>query len=228
MSTDRGGDMGILGHGVYNLPEAAKLTGLKSRRVHEWFKGRSNGRASVPLFHSDYPSIDGDRAISFHDLIELFVAGQLREHGVSLQSLRKVHGQLQVHLCTKHPFCSREILNRGSPVFSLGLDEQEKREMIAVLLGQRVFTDILRPFLKRIDYDQATGLAKRWRIANLVVIDPTICLGKPIIEGIGISTAILAAAYEANDQNVELVADWYKVHSKHVIAAVDFERSMAA
>ena len=100
--------------------------------------------------------------------------------------------------------------------------------MIAVLFGQRVFTDILRPFLKRIDYDQATGLAKRWHIANLVVIDPTICLGKPIIEGIGITTAILAAAYEANDQNAELVADWYKVHSKHVIAAVDFERSMAA
>jgi uncharacterized protein (DUF433 family) len=71
-------------------------------------------------------------------------------------------------------------------------------------------------------------MAKRWCIADLVVIDPSICLGKPIIESIGITTAILAAAYEANDQNPELVADWYKVHSKHVIAAVDFERLMAA
>ena len=109
--------MGILGHGVYNLPEAARLTGLKPQRVHEWFRGRSNGRTSVPLFHSDYPSINGDLAISFQDLIELFVVGQLRKHGVSLKSLRKIHGQLQVHLCTEHPFCSREILNQGSPVF---------------------------------------------------------------------------------------------------------------
>jgi uncharacterized protein (DUF433 family) len=71
-------------------------------------------------------------------------------------------------------------------------------------------------------------MAKRWCIADLVVIDPAICLGKPIIEEVGITTAILAASYEANDHNVELVADWFRVHPKHVIAAVEFERSLAA
>jgi uncharacterized protein (DUF433 family) len=100
--------------------------------------------------------------------------------------------------------------------------------MIEVLTRQRVFPDILLPFLRRIDYDQATEMAMRWCIADQVVIDPAICLGKPIVEGIGIATAILAASYEANDQSAELVADWFRVHSKHVIAAVDFERSFVA
>jgi uncharacterized protein (DUF433 family) len=172
--------------------------------------------------------VGGDRAISFHDLIELFVAGRLRDHGVSLQTLRRVHQRLQEDLRTRHPFCRREVLTRGGEVFTLGLDEQGEEEMIEVLTRQRVFPDILLPFFRTIDYDEATEMAKRWHVADLVVIDPTICLGKPIIEGIGIATAILAASYEANDQNADLVADWFRVYPKHVIAAVDFERSLAA
>jgi len=172
--------------------------------------------------------VGGDHAISFHDLIELFVAGQLRDRGVSLPSLRKVHKHLQADLGTRHPFCRREILTKQGQTFTLGLDEPDRRQMIEVLNCQRAFPDVLLPFLQRIDYDDATEMAKRWCIASLVVIDPTICLGKPIIDGIGITTAILAASYEANAQDAERVADWYKVHSKHVIAAVDFERSMAA
>ena len=204
------------------MPEAARLTGLGPQRVREWFHGRSKEHALKPVFQSDYQSVGGDRAISFHDLIELFVAGQLRDRGVSLQSLRKVYKRLQEDLGTRHPFCRREVLTNHGKVFTLGLDKQGRREMIEVLTRQRVFPDILLPFLKRIDYDEATELAKRWCIANLVVIDPSICLGKPIIEGVGITTAILAASYEANDQDAELVADWYKVHAKHVIAAVEF------
>ena len=101
-------------------------------------------------------------------------------------------------------------------------------EMIEILTRQRVFPDILLPFLRRVDYDEATEMAKRWCIADLVVIDPAICLGKPIIDGVGITTSVLAASYEANDHDAELVADWFKVHSKHVIAAVEFESNLAA
>ena len=71
-------------------------------------------------------------------------------------------------------------------------------------------------------------MAARWCIANMVVIDPKIGFGKPTIDGVGISTAILAASYEANDRDAERVADWFKVHAKHVLAAVAFERNLAA
>jgi uncharacterized protein (DUF433 family) len=172
--------------------------------------------------------VSGDRAISFHDLIEVFVAGQLRDRGVSLQSLRKVYHRLQKDLDTRHPFCRREVLSDGKRVFTLGLDEQGREEMIEVLTRQRVFAEILLPFLKRISYDEATKLAWRWFVADKVVIDPAICLGKPVVEPVGIATAILASAYEANDHDAERVAEWYGVHASHVLAAVDFERSLAA
>jgi hypothetical protein len=78
--------MTILGNGIYGLPEAARLTGLKPGRVRESFQERLDTSERPPVFRSDYESIGGDRAISFHDLIDLFIAGQLREHGVSLQA----------------------------------------------------------------------------------------------------------------------------------------------
>ena len=220
--------MGILGHGVYSLTDAAKLTRLNPRRVREWFAEAQGTHTRKTVFQSDYRSLGGDRAISFHDLVELFIAGQLRDHGVSLQTLRKVHKKLQSDLKTKHPFCRREIMTKDGKVFLFGLDPRGIQEMVEILTRQRVFPDILVPFSRRIDYDQATEMAKRWFIANLVVLDPTICMGKPIIDGVGISTAVLAASYEANDQEAERVADWFKVHATHVLAAVDFERSLAA
>jgi len=220
--------MGILGRGIYSLPEAARLTGLKPQRVREWFRGRIKTRIGGPVFRSDYPSVGGDRAVSFHDLIELYVAGQLRDAGVSLQSLRKVHKRLQSDLDTRHPFCRRELLTKDGRVFTLGLDDQGRDEMVEALTHQKVFADILLPFLTRIDYNEATAMAQRWCISDLVVVDPTICLGKPIVADVGIATAVLSASYEANDRDAELVADWFGVHAKHVIAAVEFERSMAA
>jgi uncharacterized protein (DUF433 family) len=99
--------------------------------------------------------------------------------------------------------------------------------MIEVLTRQRVFVDVLLPFLKRIDYDSVTKLASKWSIADKVVVDPTICLGKPIVEEVGVRTTILANSYEANDRDAELVAEWYGLLPTHVLAAVDFERSLA-
>ena len=172
--------------------------------------------------------MEGDRAISFLDLIELFVAGQLRVHGVALQTLRKVHKRLESDLRTKHPFCRREILSDGRRVFILGLDELGREEMIDVLSRQRVFVSVLEPFLKRIDYDCATLMARKWSIADKILVDPANCLGKPIVEEIGIRTAILAGAYEANGRDPDVVADWYGVLPSHVMAAVEFEKSLAA
>jgi uncharacterized protein (DUF433 family) len=216
----------VLGHGAYSFPDAARLTGLRQSRVREWFRGRV-GRTS-PVFLGDYEPVDGDYAVSFHDLIDVFVAGQLRDHGVSLQTLRRVYKQMGGDLNTPHPFCRKELLSDGKMVFMRGLDDEGQEELTEVLTRQRVFPQILLPFLKRIDYDSVTVLARRWRIADQVVVDPAICFGRPVVEAAGVATTILAAAYQANDRDADLVADWYNVHPGHVLAAVQFETSMAA
>jgi len=180
------------------------------------------------MFTGDYEPIEGDFAVSFYDLVDVYVAGQLRDHGVSLQTLRKVYARMRDDLNTDHPFCRRELLSDGRIVFMRAVDAAGKEQLTEVLTRQGVFPKIILPFLKTIDYDSVRLLAARWHIADLVVVDPTICFGTPIVEATGIPTHILAAAYQANGQKADFVAQWYNVNPKDVVAAVKFESSLAA
>jgi uncharacterized protein (DUF433 family) len=216
-----------LGHGVYSFGEAARLTGLRGSRVREWFRGRAD-KSFRKVFRGDYQPIDGDFAISFLDLIDVFVAGRLREHGVTLQTLRRVITRMAEDFKTTHPFSRQELLSDGKMVFLRNLDSIGQNELTEVLTRQKVFPNILLPFLQRIDYDEVTILARRWRIANMVVIDPGLSFGKPVVETVAIPTKILAASYYANCKNADRVADWYGIHPSHVLAAVRFENEIAA
>jgi uncharacterized protein (DUF433 family) len=96
------------------------------------------------------------------------------------------------------------------------------------LTNQPYFEQIIMPFLRRIDYDEATDLATRWHIEKMVVVDPAFCFGKPIVEAVGITTHVLASSYFASNGDARAVARWFEVEEAHVNAAVDFETKYAA
>jgi uncharacterized protein (DUF433 family) len=218
----------ILGKGVYSIPEAARLTKLRTQRVREWFRGRkSPSKIFRPVFESDYPILHEQYAISFLDLIELKIGGSLREMGVSLPYLRKVYNHLQQEF-GNHPFCKRQIYVGGKRIFTQGLSEEESNNVIEAITNQGYFESIILPFLSKVDYDDVTELAVRWRIANQVVIDPAIRFGKPIVEETGIATYILRQSFYANNEDADFVARWFGVERRHVEAAVTFENSLAA
>ena len=217
-----------LGHGVYSFAEVTKLTGLRSQRIREWFRGRASQAGKKPLIPGDYAPVEGDFAISFLDLIDVYVAGQLRERDVPLQTLRRVFTKMSEELKTRHPFSHKELQTDGEDVFIRSIDEEGKEELVEVLTRQKVFVDIIEPFLKRIDYDADALLARRWHIADQVVVDPAICFGKPILEDVSIPTVVLFDAFRANNDDAELVGRWYQVRPEQVRAAVRFEERLAA
>ena len=218
----------LLGNGIYSIAQAARLTGLRPRRVRDWFVGRpTSSRPVKQVFESDYPAMGGEHAISFLDLVELFIGGQLREMGVSLPHIRKAYTNLE-NRYGSHPFCSRELLVGGKEIFYRGLDDVEARRIMKAVTDQPYFESIILPFLKNIDYDEATKLAVRWRIAQDVVVDPRIRFGKPIVEEVGISTSVLWSSFYANGENEEMVAEWFGIERRHVRAAVSFEDGLAA
>ena len=215
-----------LGKGVYSYAEAARLTDLDKSRVREWFRGRVSPHGRKPFLPGDYDPIDGDFAISFLDLVDVYVAGRLRDKGVSLQTLRRVYQKMSENLNATHPFCRKELLTDGKEVLISGTDDEGKEEIIEVLTRQKVFPELILPFLERIEYKKM--LARRWKIADGIVVDPSICFGKPIVEAVCVPTAILAEAYHSNDEDGETVGKWYGVQKKHVLLAVQFENRMAA
>jgi len=220
--------MDILGRGVYSVAEAARLTRLRTQRVREWFRGRhSESRIFRPVFESDYPVFHKEYAISFLDLIELNIGGKLRDAGISLQYLRRVYKHLEEEF-GDHPFCTRQIFVGGKKVFTRGLTDEESGSVIEAITKQLYFDTIILPFLKQIVYDDVTSQAVRWNIAKLVVIDPRVRLGKPVVDGLGIATSVLSNSYYANGEDATLVAKWFGIRDEHVIAAVEFEDGLAA
>jgi uncharacterized protein (DUF433 family) len=218
----------VLGNGVYDINEAARLTGLKRARVRSWFRGRVSDPSPRPVFQSDYEGTGGDNAISFLDLVEVFIAGQLRGHGVSLQYIRRAHKKLRIDWQTKHPFSRQQIRTDGKEIFASWLDDPEWQSIYEVVTSNRVFETIILPTLHQIDYDPQSLLAIKWHLSDSVVLNPRVCFGKPIVEAIGITTHVLAASYVANAHNAKAVADWFSIEEEHVIAAVEFEKRYAA
>ncbi len=222
--------MTILGGGVYSLTEAARLTQLRASRVRDWFRSEAGEPSGSSVFRSDYPAIAGEKAISFLDLIEVCVAGKLRAANppVSLQHIRKVHRKLAGDTGQKHPFCTKDIYHSGGKIFTKRIDDRETETVIEALTDQIYIDEFIIPFLNKIEYNEITSLANLWRIADGVVVDPTRCFGKPIVEEVGITTRVLASAFEANGRDAYRVADWFGIESIHVQAAVNFELRPAA
>ena len=89
----------MLGRGVYNFREVATLTGLSPGRVRDWFRGRHPEKDRKPLFDGDYPPVNDQYALSFHDLIDVYVVGlQAGKRGLLhrrvLQSKQDLHQRI--------------------------------------------------------------------------------------------------------------------------------------
>jgi len=216
--------MGItyLGNGIYTFSEAARLTRVNANRIRAWFLGTQTQK---PFAKGDYANVpESSHLMSFLDLTDTLIAGRLREHGVSLQYLRRAREALAQEFHTTHPFSWKKLLTDGKRVFVHVADECGEEQLRDLLTRQQAFPRILSPYLKQIDYDPSTLLARRWRASEGIVLDPGRQYGKPIVETAGIPTTILASAYVANGSDEALVSEWYGVSSEEVRAAVEFER----
>jgi uncharacterized protein (DUF433 family) len=215
----------MLGQGIYKLSEVSKLTGMYPARVSYWFKHCPENTAHGPIFQSDYQPIENDYAVSFLDLIDVLVASQFRDqYNVPMQIVRCAYNVLQKELKVKHPFCHGDLYTDGRRIFNLAASKisENDKNLSDVISHQQFFLHIQKQ-LSHIDYGTISKIAERWRIAQGVVIDPTINIGKPTIENTGILTYIVANQYYANMENASLIADLYDVSEGDIINAVKFE-----
>lgn len=216
----------LLGVGVYGLSEAARLVSVNADTVRRWTADGGRRVRAHRLAGDDLPVQRDRRAISFLELIELLVVARLRDQGVSLQTIRKVHAKMQGTWEMDHPFAHQRLRTDGRTVFLDALDDLSDPRLEEVLTDQRTMPEILLPCLARVEYSQPTRMAERWHIAPGVVIDPERSFGRPIVATDGISTHVLARAYRANAEDAALVADLYDVSIDAVHHAVTFENSL--
>ena len=212
----------VLGNGIYTFGEASRLIGVRPQRLRAWFSGLPN--RVRPITQSDY-SLAG--VISFWDLVDAMVIGQLRGIGFPLDYLRKLRVALLKEFQSPHPFCQKNLLTYGKKVFIRTATDSGDDHLKDIVARQYAFPQILAPFLQQLEHDPASLLARRWNIANGVVIDPRRQYGKPIVDLVGIPTAVLQAECRANEGRIERVAEWYAIDKNSVKQAVEFEEALA-
>jgi len=223
----------LLGTGMYPLPRAARLVGAELRTVRRWLKGYAwkcgDGRkVSGPLWtlqHAQDEEFGDEQVLGFQDLLELRTVARFIAQGVSLQVIRATIDVARETL-GDYPLHAKRFVTDGKKIF-LGEDPK----LLDVRRQQFAMDAVIRPsLLEGIEYG-ANAAALRWFPVprkRLVVLDPQVQFGEPIVARGGVPTDTLAAACKAEGDNVERVARLYRVTPQEVRAAVAFEQQLAA
>ena len=203
------------------MAEASRYAGVHPSTARAWFHRKNTNGA--PLLESEYAQSEFP-GLSFMNLIELLVVGQLRKRGIPLREISDARRIMTDKFKIRHAFCHKELYIHGKKVFIRVAEEKEMAHttLYQVVTRQGFFEEAMRPHLEHITYDDASRLARRWMIRPGILIDPAVRFGVPVMAGTRIDTEVLARQYYAEDQNAGLVAELYDIKPEHVLRAVEF------
>ena len=235
-----------LGLGVYTLPEAAQLVHTQTREIRRWLRGyryttrRSKGERashfSTPLWQTQY-SVDSDiggRAIGFLDLLELRIVRSFVDAGVPLLVVRRCLEQARNLFGSTHPFTEQRFRTDGRTIFLQAIQDGAEKDLLDLRSLQYAFKEVVKPSLYAgIEYEGK--LATRWFPAagkkRLIVVDPKVQFGKPVLTHSAVPTRAVYASYQAEGADpgaATLVSKIFEIPAVEVQAAVRFEQSLLA
>jgi uncharacterized protein (DUF433 family) len=221
--------MELTGIGLYTLQEAERLTGAQAREVSRWLFGYTiKGGIGAPLWKSQLADLD-EKVIGFRDLMELRIVKAFRNHDVPLQVIRAAIEGAKAMFGTEYPFTAHRFLTDGKSIFSEALQEHGDAEMTDLAKRQLVFEHIVRPALYTGIEFAGDGGAMRWfplKRSKVIVLDPEIAFGKPVLTDYGVRTEIVAETFKA-EKNKQTVASLFDIPVAAVEAAIRYEQMAA-
>ncbi|SRR6266851_4127634 len=229
--------MEMIGAGIYSLGQAARLIGTERRAIRRWllgydYKYQGETRHSLPLWRTQFSDEDlPDPVIGFRDLLELRLVNAFAQRGVALRTIRATADAARHLFSTEYPLSSKRFLTDGKRIFLDALEHSGEPRLLDVPRRQFVFREIVRPTLYAgIEYEEER--ARRWypmgSDRKVIVLDPAVQFGTPIVEQAGIPTDTLYAAYLAEGRDRVAVARIFDIAPRLVDAAVRYEEKLAA
>jgi uncharacterized protein (DUF433 family) len=137
---------------------------------------------------------------------------------VSLAKVRAALDYLRKRFPSRHPLADREFETDGSDIFL-----QRYGQLINLSAdGQLAMREMLQTYLHRIERDASGRAAKLYLFTGapkpeamkVVVVDPRVSFGRPVLAGTGIATDVIAKRYKAGDSIAELADDYDRSQSE--------------
>jgi uncharacterized protein (DUF433 family) len=218
---------------AYGIAEAAGYLRLPVSTLRAWLLGQRYRIDEQPRFFK--PVIDiadrRDRQLSFINLVEAFVlAGIRRELEIPLPKVRKAVDYLRRTFQSRRPLADEQFQTDGVDLFV------EKMESLIGITqeGQIQMREVIRDRLRRVHRDLKgvpeklvlfPAQARKPGSAD-VVIDPRLSFGRPVLDRLGVRTAILAERFDAGD-DIDALAREYSAPPEAIQNAIRCERRAA-
>ena len=174
--------------------------------------------------------------LSFLNLTELHVLAAIRHrHQVKMPGIRRAIQYLAAHaqqaFDKRHPLISHELETDGLDLFT----EHYGQLVNTSRAGQTVMRDIISAAFRRIERDTAGVPVKLYPFTRaamdeapaMVVIDPRLSGGRPVIDGTGLATRLIAERYKAGESIRDLAYD-YERGNEEIEEAIRCELRAAA
>lgn len=206
----------LFGLGVYDLLQASHLLGLDERTLRRWSQRDSAGHP--PLLAATH-----GWAYSFHDLLSLAVIAVMRQRGVTPMGVRETIRQLEMRFDYPRPLAHQDVVEAIATFGGSVILFDEATDLTRG--GQGVLLSTVERYLQPIEYG-SDKLARLWRPADRILVDPDVQVGHPCIDGTRITTETLAGR-AAQHEDVQVIAGDLGISAEDVQAAVDFEERLA-
>jgi len=200
---------------AYSITEASRYLSIPTATLRSWVVGRKYPTDSSIKFFSPLILLphDARAGLSFVNLVEAHVLDAIRRHHqVPLSKIRDAIHYLQKHFSSKHPLAEQRFQTDGIDLF---IDKFGKLINVTQS-GQIALRELFKAHLHRVEHN-ANGAAVRLypftrkrdlSEPKVIVIDPHISYGRPVLVGTGIPTAIVAERYKAGESIDELAEDY--------------------
>lgn len=209
----------IMETAIYGLTEAAQYLRVPLNTLRYWANG---GGSLPPLIRLAEPA-----RLSFANLLECYMLSSMRAiYDVRIPKVRKALVTLAKYVQHRHPLIEQAF-------------ETDRRDLFIEHLGNKVnlskneqilIPGIMELYLHRIERDPR-GLFKLYPFVmqpqpsepKLILINPAVGFGKPVIAGTGISTAVIASRFNARE-SIDDLASEYGVTPKQIEEAIRWEQ----
>lgn len=217
----------------YTVSEVAHYLTVPPATIRYWSVGR---RPYRPLIELPERSLTRPTLLSFINLVELHVLAAIRRtHRVTMPKVRQAIRYLKEIdpsvTAQRHPLISHELETNGLDLFI----ERYGRLVNISRSGQLAMREVLEAALHRIVRDVHRVPIKLYPFTRTdvhdapttIVIDPWLAAGRPVIDGTGLATQIIAERYKAGESVSQLAADYERSESE-IDEAIRCEIPLAA
>lgn len=222
---------------TYGIYESAHALKIPLGTLKSWISGRDypteryGKREFKPLINLPDPELS---LLSFVNLVEAHVLDAIRyKHKIPLPNVRSAIDHLRNKYGSEHPLAEYWFQQAG---VDLIVDIAGELENVT-RKGQIEIRAWITAHLKRIERDPK-GVAvalypyltrnqnpQQLEEPKLVLIDPRISFGKPVLVGVGVPTSVVADRHEAGETIAELAKD-YGCEASEIKRAIDYENAL--